>query len=72
MDYVLKAMPARWWGTHKQSISKWPQCIILLEIGFGENISYPDNKHTVLTDPMEHIEHCGKNWKEYPRQGWVH
>ena len=22
LDYVLKATPARWWGTHKQSISE--------------------------------------------------
>ena len=36
LDYVLKAMPARWWGTHKQSIFKWLQCRRLMEIRFGE------------------------------------
>ena len=38
-DYVLKAMPTKWWGTHKQSISEWPQCRILMEIIFGEETS---------------------------------
>ena len=35
LDFVLKATPTRWWGTHKQSISKWLQCRSLLEIIFG-------------------------------------
>ena len=64
MDYVLKYMPARWWGTHKQSISKWTQCRRLMEIIFEEEINYPDKKYIVLTDPRKHIEHfrgIGKN-----------
>ena len=35
LDHVLKATPSRWWGTHKQSISKWSQCRRLMEIIFG-------------------------------------
>ena len=46
LEFVLKATPARWQGTHKQSISKWPQCKILLEIIFWEEISYSDKKYT--------------------------
>ena len=42
LDFVLKATPARWWGTHKQSISKCPQCRRIMEIIFGEEISYAD------------------------------
>ena len=44
LDYVLKATPAKWWGKHKQSISKWPQCRRLMEIIFGEEISFHDKK----------------------------
>ena len=33
---VLKATPARWWGTHKKSISEWPHCKRLMEIIFRE------------------------------------
>ena len=36
----------RWWGTHNQSISEWPQCRRLMEIIFGEEISYFDQKYT--------------------------
>ena len=32
LDYVLNATPARWRGTHKQSIFEWPQSRILMEI----------------------------------------
>ena len=44
LEYVLKAMPTRWWGRHKQSISDWFQCRILMEIIFGDEISYAHHK----------------------------
>ena len=31
-DFMLKVTPARWWVTHKESISKWPQCRQLMEL----------------------------------------
>ena len=72
LDYVLKATPARWWGTHKKYISEWTKCRRLMEIIFEEEISYHDQKYTGLIDHVEHIGHCRNNWKEYPRQEWVH
>ena len=48
LEFVLKATPARWWGTHKQSISEWPQCRRLMEIRFGEEVDYADKKYTKL------------------------
>ena len=72
LDYVLKDMPARWWGTHKQSISKWTQCRRLMEIKFREEINYPDHKYTGLTNTRKHIEHYQGIWKEYSWQKWVH
>jgi hypothetical protein len=35
LDIALKATPARWWGTHKQTIKDWYQCKWLLCIRFG-------------------------------------
>lgn len=26
LDYALRAMPARWWGTHKDSFDDWHKC----------------------------------------------
>ena len=69
---MLKATTARWRGTHKQSISEWPQCRRLMEIRFGEEISFPNQKYTGLIDLVEHIEQYRMNWKEYPREEWVH
>ena len=51
LEFVLKATPARWWGTHKQSISEWTQGRILLEIRFREEISYIGHKYTELILP---------------------
>ena len=72
LDYVLKATSARWWGTHKQSISEWTQCRRLMEIIFREDISYDDQKYTGLSDPGKHIEHYRTTWKAYMRKEWVH
>jgi hypothetical protein len=35
LDIALKATPARWWGTHKETIKDWYQCKKLLRIRFG-------------------------------------
>ena len=32
LDFALKAIPARWCVTHKQSISDWPKCGRMMEI----------------------------------------
>ena len=34
LDHMMKATPARWWGTNKQYISEWTQCRRLMEIIF--------------------------------------
>ena len=46
LEFVSKDSPARWWGTHKQSIFEWKKCRILLEMRFGEEISYTGYKYT--------------------------
>ena len=69
---MLKATPARWWVTHKQFVSEWTQCRRLLEIRFGEHMTYNDRKYTGLKDPIEHIEYCSETWKAYPQPEWVH
>jgi hypothetical protein len=35
LDIALKETPARWWGTHKETIQDWYQCKRLLHIRFG-------------------------------------
>ena len=36
LEFVLNPVLARWWVAHKESISEWTQCPILLEIRFRE------------------------------------
>jgi hypothetical protein len=35
LDIALKATPARWWGTHKETIKDWYQYKQLMRIRFG-------------------------------------
>ena len=67
LDCVLKATPARWWGTHKKSISDWLQCRILMRIIFEDEINYDDQKYIGLLDPGKNIEHCPTTWQAFPR-----
>jgi len=36
LDLVLRAMPSRWWGTHKKNIGDWQQCRRLMWVMFGQ------------------------------------
>ena len=72
MDFVSKDTPTRWWGAHKEYISEWSQCRKLMEIIFGEEISYIGRKYTQLTDHVEHIKYCHTTWQEYTRQERLH
>ena len=67
LNFVLKATPARWWGTHKESISEWKQCRILMKIIFGEEISYAHRKYTGLKNSFEHIEYSCVTWEACPQ-----
>jgi hypothetical protein len=40
LDLALKATPARWWGTHKETITDWYQCKQLLRIQFSVEQTY--------------------------------
>ena len=36
LDVALKATPAQWWATHKQTIQNWEQCRRLMMVRFGD------------------------------------
>jgi hypothetical protein len=65
LDIALKATPARWWGTHKETITDWYQCKQLLRIRFNahnkkttsNNRSMMDRGHQQNT--WRSAEHCG-------------
>ena len=72
MDFALKATPSIWWVAHKQYILDWPRCRKLMEIWFGEKISYTGQKCTWLTNPIEHIEYCRATGEAWSWEEWVH
>jgi len=36
LDWALRAMPARWWGTHKGSFDEWRKCRRMMRVCFGK------------------------------------
>ena len=69
---MLKATLSIWWGTHKKSNSEWLQCRRLMEIRFGEEVTYVDKKYTGLSYRGKHIKHHHTAWKAYPWPEWLH
>ncbi len=37
LKWVLRAMPARWWGTHQGSFEDWRECRRMMRICFGKH-----------------------------------
>jgi hypothetical protein len=77
LDIALKSSPARWWDTHKETLSSWDEVKLTIQYHFippsQVNQSSKDQKlkSQVVTlepydgssDPREHIEYCIKVWK---------
>jgi len=70
LDVAFKAMPARWWVTHKEHIENWSQLKRLMTIWFF--IVYKGTKYTSKTSPREHIDICIQTWQAVPQIEWVH
>jgi hypothetical protein len=73
LDLALNATPARWWGTHKETIIDWYQCKWLLRIRFSaEQKNNKQQKYDGQGAPMEHFEECRMLWKMKPLEEWPH
>ena len=68
LEVAMKETIASWWAMQKQSISEWPQCHRLLQVIFGENVSFLGKKHTCLTYLIDHLEICRATWNMVPQQ----
>ena len=38
LDEALKETPTIWWGTHKNNITDWVQCLTLMTTQFSEQV----------------------------------
>ena len=69
LDIALKATPARWWGSHKETIQNWYKCKRLLCIRLGveqgrNNMEKYDGQGT----PLEHLEKWKTQWMMTPSE----
>jgi hypothetical protein len=73
LDLALKATPARWWGTHKETITDWYQCKRILHIRFSAEHEYNKQpKYQGQEAPAEHLVKCKTLWKMTPLEEWPH
>ena len=55
LDHSLKVTPARWWVAHKNSITDGPQCRRLMEVRFGEEVTFTNHKYSGQMNLVEHL-----------------
>jgi hypothetical protein len=73
LDIALKATPAIWWDTHKETITDWYQCKWLMCIRFNaEHKKNKKQKYDGQGAPAEHLEKCRTLWKMTPPKEWPH
>jgi hypothetical protein len=72
MDEALKATPARWWGTHKHSITEWVQCHTLMAAWFSAQVEGCEVRYTGQSCPKDHVRSCKESWSNIPQEKWVH
>jgi len=46
MDEAMKSTPERWWGTHKNNIADWVQCLTLMIARFSAQVEGYEVQYT--------------------------
>jgi hypothetical protein len=72
MDEALKETPTRWWGTHKNNITDWVQCLTLMTTQFSTQVEGFEVRYTGRSCPKDHVQICEEAWKNTPQEQWVH
>ena len=55
LDWVLRATPARWWGTHKYSFDDWRMYRKMMRLQFDHPQVRLIEKYDGRNDPRDHL-----------------
>jgi hypothetical protein len=82
LDVALRSSSARWWATHKGTLSSWDEAKCAIQHHFipPSQLTSLNLKQSALelydgiSDPREHVVHCIQVWEvaQLPSQLWVH
>ena len=72
LDEALKDTPARWWETHKKTITGWAQCQCLMTVHFSNAKEYHAGRYDGRNDPSGHLMESQTLWALRPKDEWVH
>ena len=72
LDLVLCAMPARWWGTHKDNFDEWHDYKRMTRLSFGRPKIQLTEKYDGRNDPRDHLAKFTKVYGTEPQPEWVH
>lgn len=72
LDLTLCAMPAQWWGTHKDNFEEWREYRIMIRFWFGHPKFRLTEKYDGINDLHRHLEKWTKVYGIEPQSDWVH
>ena len=72
LRWALRAMLARWWGTHEGTFDNWRGCKCMMKIRFGKPKLCLMEKYDGHDDPRMHLTKWIKSYREEPQPEWVH
>ena len=58
LEEALKDTPSHWWATHKNSITGWSQCRILITAHFRDPEVYHAGMYDGRNGPGDHLSEC--------------
>ena len=66
LDWALRTMPTRWWGTHKCSFDDWRECRRMMRTYFGKPKVQVTEKYDRKDDPCAHLAKWAKAYGAKP------
>lgn len=66
LRWALRAMLARWWGTHEGTFNDWHGCRRMMKIRFGKPELCIMEKYDGRNDPRMHLTRWIKAYQEEP------
>ena len=72
LDLMLRAMPARWWGMHKDNFDGWREYRRMMRVQFGRPKVRLIEKYNGRSDSCNHLAKRTDAYGVEPQLKWVH
>jgi hypothetical protein len=66
LDEALKETLAIWWGTYKNNITDWVQCLTLMTTHFSKKVEGYEVIYIGQNCPKDHVKSCEEAYSNIP------